>query len=144
MISVKLTAVRSPAFSRISFCSAVLNPGALTVTEYVDGFSAGRTNSPVLPVASVYTCPVPVSLMVTFALAIIPPEGSETVPTRVARSRCANAAHAQTRASRVIRGPVKLRYIYIPRSQPLGQGRFASILPPWHAGINGSGMNVPE
>ena len=46
-LSVMSTPVRSPAFSRMSFCSAVRNPGALTATLYVDGFSAGRTKSPV-------------------------------------------------------------------------------------------------
>jgi hypothetical protein len=60
----------------------------------VDGFSAGRTNSPLPLVVSVYTRPVSTSVMVTVAATMTPPVGSMTVPAGVDRSRCANSIDA--------------------------------------------------
>src|SRR5215471_2489080 len=84
--------VRSPAVKRMSLCSAFLKPGALTVTVYVDGLRAGRTNSPALLVIVSYTKPVACSTILTDALTTTPPEVSVTVPARVERSRCAKTA----------------------------------------------------
>src|ERR1051326_2750867 len=52
--------------------------------------------------------------MVTEALATAPPDASVIVPARVARSRCANNAHANSRTHRALRSPAKLRYISPP------------------------------
>src|SRR5215831_4422187 len=66
--------------------------------------------------------------MVTFALGTTPPEGSETVPTRVARSRCASRAHAERRASTEPRSTAFERYILPLTSCQVGRDSLREII----------------
>ena len=82
--------VRSPAVSWMLRRVDFLNPAASTVTVYTPGFNAGRAYSPEFPAVTSYFKPVAVSSSVTFAFGMAAPDWSVIVPTRVARSRCAN------------------------------------------------------
>ncbi len=89
--SMSGTATRPPAVNTTSFCTPFLNPVASTVTVYVPGFKAGRTNSPVSFVVTWYARPVASSTIVTLVFGTAAPCGSVTVPAKVAKSRWANS-----------------------------------------------------
>src|SRR4029077_10855008 len=91
-----------PALSTIHFCWVVLNPGALTSSVYVPCTSRASENSPAVLAVPDRALPRVGLVSFTVAFATLAPDGSETVPDRVAvvLFDCARKFGATTKQTR--------------------------------------------